>query len=97
MVTLRHPDCDVQEGRGAFVRLDPPANLSPEDVASWRERAAAVALAVRVLPGRQDEAVPAEDARPAADRGADVRAEAVEIGRERGGEELAAEVERIFG
>lgn len=97
MVTLGHPEASIAEAAGAFVRLDPPPNLSPEEIAAWRARVADVAVAVRVLPARADEAVPAEDMRPAADRGTDVLRVALEIAAERGGAELVAEVERIFG
>lgn len=97
IVTLEDPGGSVEPARGAFARLLPPADHPQAETASWRARVAAVAEAVVVLPTRRSASVPAEDARPREDRGADVRREAREIARERGGEALEAEVERLFG
>lgn len=58
LVTLDDPASSPETASGAFARLQPPEGLSPVEVDSWRERVAAVARAVKVLPAPRSADVP---------------------------------------
>lgn len=49
-VTLDSPDLPLTLAQGAFVRLQPAEDMTPDAITAWRDRVATVARAVRVLP-----------------------------------------------
>lgn len=83
MVTLEHPNADLESARGAFCRLRPPEGTSATETASWRERVTSVARAVTVLSAPKAAEVPAASAREAAPS-ATFREAALELATETG-------------
>ncbi len=95
MVTLEDPSGEAEPARQAFARLKPPEGTTPDQVAAWRNVVAAVARAVRVVPGPQAALVPVSSERPGVTVGT-IRQEALELARETGDPQIEALTETIL-
>lgn len=64
LVTLEDPTGGLRKAKGAFCRLRPGIGHTPEEIESWRDSVARVALAVKILPSPKAADVPAASHRP---------------------------------
>lgn len=94
LVTLEDPDEGIEDARGAFARIRPPADHPPEAITEWRGKVSKVARAVHVVPPPRSVIVPSNAKR--ADPEADVVAEALAIARETKDPEVVALVQEAF-
>lgn len=95
LVTLESPDDDLSAARGAFCRLRPSEDMTSDEVSSWRESVAAIALAVKVLPTPKAAEVPDDLRRPGETVGT-IREEAMRLAEETGDKHVVKLVTEIL-
>ncbi len=93
LVTLDDPSATVAGVRNAFARLKPPEDHPPDQTQSWRDAAAAIAIAVRVVAQPKRLGVVRADKR---EPGGDIRREATELAAATKNPDVIALVESIL-
>lgn len=96
LVTLESPEAPLGEAAGAFARLRPPEGMAADEVATWRDRVASVARAVRVVSAPRAAAVPLASTRVDEEPVGTVREEALLLARETGDAEVEALTARLL-
>lgn len=95
LVTLNDPAGSHEDARGAFARIQPPADHPASETRSWRDVVAKTALAVRVSPTPRS-ALVATDAARGGDPVETVREAALAIAEEAGDPPLVELVEKCL-